>query len=108
MRTSECLAIAARQAVLSMVCGQVEVSVNADRVLINEDRYEARSQHSQTIGTIVLVELIGPADGLDNHDRRVLAKAEASAWCADEVVSAARRAAARIMGHYPFWRRVDE
>jgi hypothetical protein len=91
MRTSDCLALAARDAVLSMVRGQVDVSVNADCVLINEERSKSLSQHSQTIGTIVLVELIGPAD--DSGNQRVLAKADAGAWCADEVVSAARRAA---------------
>lgn len=95
----------ARHAVEAMVAGHIEVSVDADRLLkAAADQSRARPGH-QAVGAVVSVELVGPADAPHRPSRTVSAKGEARAWGSDEVVSAARRAAERILESNPTWRR---
>lgn len=89
----------ARQAVCAMVGHHIEVSVDADRVLLAVPRNPA--------GTLVQVEMIGPNGAPHRSNITVSAKAEAAAWGVDEIVSAARRAAERILVKNPSWRRTS-
>lgn len=81
--------IVARQAVCAMVGHHIEVSVDADRVLLAAPRNAA--------GAVVKVEMIGPDGAPHRGNVTVSAKAEAAAWGIDEIVSAARRAADRFL-----------
>jgi len=89
--------IVARQAVCAMVGRHIEVSVDADRVLLAAPRNAA--------GALVKVEMFGPDGAPHRGNVTVSAKAEAAAWGIDEIVSAARRAADRILAKNPSWRR---
>ena len=87
------LAIAARQAVQSLVCVQFEVSVDPSCLLMNEHGNKERPRAGQSQGVVVLVELIGPDSESRSAARMISARKEAYVWYADEVVSAVRRAA---------------
>jgi hypothetical protein len=87
----------ARQAVCAMVGSHIQVSVDADRVVAGQSRKGA--------GARVLVEMFGPDGAPHRNNVTVSAKAEAAAWGIDEIVSAARRAADRILDKNPSWRR---
>jgi hypothetical protein len=91
----------ARQAVQAMVGGHVEVSVDADL------KVAGRAQPGRAVGAVVRVELAGPDGEPHRANRAVSAKGEASAGGTDEVVSAARRAAERILESNPGWRRTS-
>lgn len=91
----------ARQAVQAMVGGHVGVSVDADL------KSAGRSQPGRAVGAVVRVALAGPDGEPHRANRTVSARGEASAWGADEVVSAARRAAERILESNPGWRRTS-
>ena len=101
---SDNITTVARQAVEAMVGAHIEVSVDADR-LLKAAVDERRARPSQAVGAVVSVELVGPADEPHRASRTVSAKGEARAWGSDEVVSAARRAAERILESNPSWRR---
>ncbi len=89
--------VVARQAVCAMVGRHIEVSVDADRVL--------RLIPPNGAGAEVRVEMLGPVGAPERSNVTVSAKAEAAAWGIDEIVSAARRAADRILIKNPSWRR---
>lgn len=98
--------IVARQAVCSMVRQHVEVSVDATRALLAHAAAEGKLAARPPVGAIVSVELVGPDGEPHRANRMVSATAEASAWGIDEIVSAARRAADRILTKNPSWRRL--
>ena len=91
--------IVARQAVCAMVGHHIEVSVDADRVSSAAPR--------NATGAVVKVEMVGPDGAPHRGNVTVSAKAEAAAWGIDEIVSAARRAADRILAKNPSWRRTS-
>jgi len=97
--------IVARQAVCAMVGGHVEVSVDADRALSASREDASRLRANRAVGALVSVEMIGPDGAPHRGNKMVSAKAEARAWGIDEIVSAARRAADRILDKNPTWRR---
>lgn len=99
------IGIVARQAVCSMVSGHVEVSVNADRAPPAVLGQPGGPGASRAHGALVSVEMTGPDDATLKGNRRASAKAAATAWGVDEIVSAARRAADRILAINPSWRR---
>jgi hypothetical protein len=99
------IATVARQAVQAMVGRDVGVSVDADRRQLAGQDEARRPRAARSVGVIVSVELSGPHDKLHNSTRRETARGEAAAWGIDEVVSAARQAAERILGDNPGWRR---
>ena len=97
--------IVARQAVCAMVGGHVGVSVDADRALSASREHASRLTADQVVGVLVSVEMIGPDGAPHRGNKMVSTKAEARAWGVDEIVSAARRAAERILAKNPTWRR---
>ena len=97
--------IVARQAVCAMVGGHVEVSVDADRALSANQEHASRLRANRAVGALVSIEMIGPDGAPHRGNKMVSAKAEARAWGIDEIVSAARRAADRILDKNPTWRR---
>jgi len=97
--------LVARQAVCSMVGCHVEVSVNADRAILAAS--SARAGASGPVGALVFVEMTGPDSAPHRVNVRVSDSAQASAWGIDEIVSAARRAAERILVKNPAWRRTS-
>lgn len=94
-------AIQAQQAVQSMVGDDIHVSIDIDR---NAGPIRAPS-HSMVTGTIVSVEMYGREGIPRDAALRVSMKGEALAWAVEEIVSAARRAAERILRLRPTWRR---
>jgi hypothetical protein len=99
--------LVARQAVCAMVGSHIEVSVDADRALrAGAAKARAPGVHS-AVGALVLVEMTGPDGAPHRSNIMVSAKAEAAAWGIDEIVSAARRAADRILDKNPTWRRIS-
>jgi hypothetical protein len=99
------IGIVARQAVCTMVGCHVEVSVNADRAILAGSTGGAGV--NRPAGTLVFVAMTGPDGAPHRGNVRVSDKAEASAWGIDEIVSAARRAAERILAKNPTWRRAS-
>ena len=98
---TDAAAIRARRAVQSMVGDDIHVSVDIDR-----NAGPARPpSHSMTAGTIVSVEMYGREGMPRDAALRVSMKGEALAWAVEEIVSAARRAAERILLLRPTWRR---
>jgi len=98
-------AIAVRELVLSLVGLEVQVSVYVDRVLPREYRSVRPVRTMGPGGARVSVEMVGP-DSADLAGKRPLtARSEAHAWCNEEILSAVRRAAERIMCTHPAWRR---
>ncbi len=113
-RTTAETAAAVREIIVDMVRAEIDVFVSIDRLLVNDHRTVAPSRRARPPGAVVLVEMIGPhgaegrpypEDGDAPADSRLLACGEARAWCNDEIVSAARRAAETIMRRHPAWRR---
>ena len=98
-------AIAVRELVLSLVGLEVQVSVYVDRVLPREDRSAGPLRTMGPGGARVSVEMVGPDSADLTGKRPVAAKSEAHAWCNEEILSAVRRAAERIMRAHPAWRR---
>ena len=97
-------AAAVRKLVASLVGAHIAVSVYVDRVLPIDYRSPGPSRAMRPGGARISVEMIGP-DGVGTRERPLLARGEAHAWCNDEIVSAVRRAAERIMRAHPAWRR---
>ena len=98
-------AAAARHVIAAMVGPNVQVSVHVDRMLTNDRRTVAVPRGQRPAAALVSVEMVGP-DGLDPLTRRnVIDKGEAHAWCNDEILGAARRAAEGIIRRNPGWRR---
>ena len=98
-------AIAVRELLLSLVGLEVQVSVYVDRVLPREGRSAAPLRVMGPGGARVSVEMIGPDSADLTGKRAVAAQSEAHAWCNEEILSAVRRAAERIMRTHPGWRR---
>jgi hypothetical protein len=94
-------AAAAQQVLAGMVDPTVRVSVQVDRVLADDHRSTAAG----LAAALVCVEMVGPVAGLELVRRHILVSGEARAWCNDEILSAARRAADGIMRKHPRWRR---
>lgn len=97
-------AAAVRELMASLVGAHIDVSVYVDRMPPPEYRSAGASRAIRPGGARISVEMIGP-DGLGANERLLLACGEAHAWCNDEIVSAVRRAAERIMRAHPAWRR---
>jgi hypothetical protein len=104
-RTTAETAAAAREIVVSMVRAQIDVSVFVDRTLVNDHRSVSPSRAVRPTAAVISVEMIGPDDRHDDGGRMLLVVGEAHAWCNDEIMSAARRAAERIIRKHPTWRR---
>jgi hypothetical protein len=86
----------ARQAVCDMVGRHIEVSVNTDRVLASKPGTSSKA--------LVQIDMLGPDGAAHRGNVTASAKVEATAWGTDEIVSAARKAADRILTKYPSWR----
>lgn len=97
-------AAAVQELMASLVGAHIDVSVYVDRAPPAEYRSTGSSRLIRPGGALISVEMIGP-DGLGANERPLLARGEAHAWCSDEIVSAVRRAAERIMRAHPAWRR---
>lgn len=105
LRTTADTAAAARQLVVSMVGTHIEVSVYVDRTHVSDHRAVRPWRIARPAAAVISVEMIGPDDEALSGQRMLLVKGEAHAWCTDEIVSAARRAAEGIMRKHPTWRR---
>ena len=101
-------AVAAQQVIAAMVDPKIHVSVHVDRVLGESDRQTAMLSAARPATAVVSVEMVGPDSALGRMPRKILAIGEARAWCNDEILSAARRAAEGIMRKHPTWRRRSE
>ena len=100
-------ALMARQAVQSMVGEDVQVSVDADHAL-RASCVPDGERSDRSTGAIVSVELTGRTGEFQFPAGVISATGESCAWSADEIVSAARRAAERVLRMNPSWRRVAE
>lgn len=100
-------ALMARQAVQSMVGEDVQVSIDADRAL-RASRMPDGERSGQSAGGIVSVELTGRTSEFQFPAGVISATGESCAWIADEIVSAAQRAAERVLRVNPSWRRVAQ
>ncbi len=98
-------AIAVRELMLSLVGLEVQVSVYVDRVVPRDGRLAGPLRVMAPGGARVSVEMIGPDSADLTGQRPIAAQSEAHAWCNEEILSAARRAAERIMRTHPGWRR---
>ncbi len=97
-------AAAAQQVVAGMVEPTVRVSVLVDRVFVDDHRRpNVPGVHPAT--ALVSVEMVGPEVSLGRTQKDIIVSREARAWCNDEILNAARRAAERIMRKHPGWRR---
>ena len=96
---------AAQQVVAAMVEPTIHVSVHVDRVLGDDHRSTTSFRTSRPVSALVSVEMVGPDTALGRVSRKIVASGEAHAWCNDEILSAARRAAEGIMRRHPAWRR---
>ena len=103
--TSGETAAAARQIVAAMVEPTIHVSVHIDGALIDDHRRSTAFRAVRPAAALVSVEMVGPESAFAQLPKTILATGEAHAWCNDEIVSAARRAAEGIMRKYPAWRR---
>ena len=92
-------AAAARQTVAAMVQPTVQVSVQVGDIVIDDSRA------AQPATTLVSVEMVGPDERRPDRRMTVIDRGEAHAWCNDEIVGAARRAAEGIIRRNPAWRR---
>ncbi|MFI4986540.1 MAG: hypothetical protein ACHQF3_03785 [Alphaproteobacteria bacterium] len=95
----------AQQAVSAMVGAHIKVTVGANRAPAARAPRDERPAAHRAAGATVAVEMTGPDGAPHRGDKLVTARAEASAWGIDEIVSAARRAADRILTDNPSWRR---
>lgn len=99
-------AIAVRELVLSLVAIDIQVSVYVDRVLPRDARSAAGPARAMAPGGArISVEMIGPDNAVTDGERPLMVRSEAHAWCNEEILSAVRRAAERIMRAHPDWRR---
>jgi len=98
-------AVAAQQLIAAMVAPTIHVSVHVDRVLGDDHRSTTSFRSSRPASALVSVEMVGPDAVLGRMPRKIVASGEAHAWCNDEILSAARRAAEGIMRKHPAWRR---
>ncbi len=89
--------LVAQQAVSAMVGQNIKVSVDTERMLPVAPR--------NTGAATVEVEMTGPDGAPHRGSVTTSVTAEAAAWGMDEIVSAARRAATRILAKNPTWRR---
>lgn len=98
-------AAAARQLVAAMVQPTVKVSVQVDRMLANDHRSSVELSRTVRPATaLVSVEMVGPGERRHGHRRAIIDQGEAHAWCNDEILAAARRAAEGIIRRNPAWR----
>ena len=99
-------AAAARQLVGAMVQPTVQVSVLVDRMLADDHLASVRlSRAVRPAMALVSVEMVGPGERHLGQRKTVVDQGEAHAWCNDEIVGAARRAAEGIIRRNPAWRR---
>lgn len=98
-------AAAARQLVAAMVKPTVQVSVQVDRMVTDDHRSSVRlSRTVRPSMALVSVEMAGPGERHPGHRKIIIDQGEAHAWCNDEIVGAARRAAEGIIRRNPAWR----
>lgn len=98
-------AAAARHVIAGMVRPSVEVSVHVDRMLANDRRTVTVSRGERPAAALVSVEMVGPDGRYPLTHKKIADKGEAHAWCNDEILGAARRAAEGIIRRNPGWRR---
>lgn len=98
-------AAAARNVIAAMVQPGVQVSVHVDRMLAHDRRTVTVPRGERPTAALVSVEMVGPAGSFHLAQKKVVDKAEAHAWCNDEILGAARRAAEGIIRRNPGWRR---
>lgn len=98
-------AAAARHVIAAMVQPGVEVSVHVDRILVNDRRTVTLSRGERPEAAVVLVEMTGPDGRHPLAEKTIADTSEAHAWCNDEILPAARRAAEGIIRRNPGWRR---
>lgn len=98
-------AAAARYVIASMVRPGVEVSVHVDRMLMNDRAGVALSRGERPTAALVSVEMVGPDGRQPLVHKAIVETGEAHAWCNDEILPAARRAAEGIIRRNPGWRR---
>lgn len=98
-------AAAARHVITAMVQPGVEVSVRVDRLLVNDRRTVLLSRGERPETALVSVEMIGPDEHHPLAQKTIADTGEARAWCNDEILPAARRAAEGIIRRNPGWRR---
>lgn len=97
-------AAAARQVVAAMVRSTVQVCVQVDRMVIDDHRSSVRLSRTVRPATaLVSVEMVGPGERRPGQ-QAIIDQGEAHAWCNDEIVGAARRAAEGIIRRNPTWR----
>lgn len=98
-------AAAARQVVAAMVRPTVQVCVQVDRMVTDDHRSSVRLSRTVRPATaLVSVEMVGPGERSSGHRKTIIDQDEAHAWCNDEIVGAARRAAEGIIRRNPTWR----
>jgi hypothetical protein len=98
-------AAAARQVVAAMVRPSVQVCVHVDRMVTDDHRGSIRLSRTVRPATaLVSVEMVGPGEWRPGQRKTILDQGEAHAWCNDEIVGAARRAAEGIIRRNPTWR----
>jgi len=98
-------AVAAQQVIAAMVEPTIHVSVHVDGLLGDDHRSTTSFRTSRPSSALVSVEMVGPDAPLGRMPRKIVVSGEAHAWCNDEILSAARRAAEGIMRRHPAWRR---
>ncbi|HEX9462328.1 MAG TPA: hypothetical protein VGB82_06985 [Alphaproteobacteria bacterium] len=104
-RTAGDRAAAAQQIIAAMVRPSIRVSVHIDHTLTDDHRSVTVSRTVRPAAALVSVEMVGPDGAFHKTQKKVVAKGEAHAWCNDEILSAARRAAEGIIRQHPAWRR---
>ncbi len=98
-------AAAAQHVIAAMVRPSVQVNVHVDRVLPNDRRIVTVSRTERPAAALVSVEMVGPAGAFHLAQKKIIDRGEAHAWCNDEILGAARRAAEGIIRRNPGWRR---
>ncbi|MBV8537279.1 MAG: hypothetical protein JO128_16890 [Alphaproteobacteria bacterium] len=98
-------AAAARQVVMAMVQPTVQISVQVGGMVMDDHRSSVRMSRTVRPATaLVRVEMAGPGERHPGRRKTVIDQAEAHAWCNDEILGAARRAAEGIIRRNPAWR----
>src|SRR5579883_2329377 len=98
-------AAAARQVVMAMVHPSVQISVHVDGMVMDDHRSSVRvSRTARPTTALVSVEMVGPGERHPDRRKTVIDQGEAHAWCNDEILGAARRAAEGIIRRNPAWR----
>lgn len=98
-------AAAAQQILATLVRPSIRVSVHIDHALTDDHRSVTVSRSVRPAAALVSVEMVGPDGSFHKTQKKIVAKGEAHAWCNDEILSAARRAAEGIIRKHPGWRR---